>query len=176
MDFAIPDKNIKQFGLSEGMKVADLGSGSGHYTLAAARMVGTSGEVHAVEVQRELLQRFKEEIEDEGFRNITVTWGDIEEEGGTKLRDNSMDAVILSNILFQVEDKEGTIREARRILKPGGRVLVIDWTESFGGMGPEEGAVVKEENARRLFESLGFAFGSTIDAGAPHYGFIMKKT
>ena len=175
MDFAAPDRNIKQFGLREGMRVVDLGAGSGHYSFAAARMVGNSGEVHAIEVQKDLLTRLKDQAGLEGLRNIEITWGDIEEEDGTKLRDDSMDAAILSNTLFKVKDKRGTLKEAYRILKPGGRLLIVDWSESFGGMGPQPEHVIEEGRARELSEGAGFHFDSTINTGEHHYGFIMKK-
>ncbi len=175
MDFAVPDSNVKQFELREGMQVADLGAGSGHYALAAAHMVGNSGGVHAVEVQRDLLHRIRDQAALEGLHNVEIIWGTIEEEGGTKLRDESMTAAILSNTLFQVEDKEGTLREAYRILAPNGRLLIVDWSESYGGMGPEENAIVTESKARELAESAGFTYDRAIDAGVHHYGFIMKK-
>lgn len=175
MDFAVPEKNVKQMGLTEGMHVADLGAGSGHYSFAAAHIVGNSGKVHAVEVQKELLKRLKNQAELEGLHNIDITWGDIEEIDGTKLRDNSIDVAILSNTLFQVEDKEGTLKEAYRILKPDGRLVIIDWKDSFGGMGPEPDAVVGDSSARELAQAVGFNIDSSINAGEHHYGVIVKK-
>ena len=59
MTFSDPQKNIQQFGLIEGMKVADLGAGSAAYTLATAKQVGNSGRVYAVEVQKELISNIK---------------------------------------------------------------------------------------------------------------------
>lgn len=176
MNFTAPKNNIAQFGLREGMHVADLGAGSGHYSLAAAHMVGTTGRVYAIEVQKDLLQRIKNLALQEKIRNIEIIWGNVEELHGTKLRDNSVDAAILSNILFQFEDKTGGLREAKRILRPAGRMLVVDWAESFGGMGPPQDAVVSQKKARELCEEVGFTFEGVIEAGEHHYGFIVKKT
>ncbi len=171
MDFADPGKNLKQFGLREGMTVADLGAGTGAYTFAAAALVGTSGRVHAVEVQKDLLTRVQKEIDERGLGNIDVHWGDVESKGGTKLRDDSVDAIILSNILFQVEDGDGLIEEMKRILRPGGRVLVIDWDDSYDNLGPAPEAIITEHEARTFFEQRGFVFEERIQAGAHHYGF-----
>ena len=175
MDFADPGNNLAQFGLGEGKYVADLGAGSGHYAIAAAKAVGSTGKVYAVEVQKDLLERIKELSRQEGVGNIEVLWGDIEILGGTKLKDRSVDIVILSNILFQVEDKNGCAKEANRILRAKGRVLIVDWDGSYGGLGPEEGAVYPASQARKLFEDLGFVYESEIRAGAHHYGFSMSK-
>lgn len=174
-DFTVPENNLKQMGLTEGMQVADLGAGSGHYSFAAARMVGNSGRVHAVEVQKELLKRLNDQAELEGLHNIDITWGDIEEIDGTRLRDNSMDAVFISNTLFQVEDKEGTLKEAYRILKPAGRILIIDWKDAYGSMGPDPASIITESKARELAQSAGFHVDGSIDAGTHHYGVLLKK-
>lgn len=176
MDFAAPGQNIAQFGLGESMKVADLGAGSGHYTLAAAKKVGESGHVYAVEVQKDLLARITNLARDERLSNVEVIWGDVEERGGTKLKDGLVDAVIISNILFQVENKKGLMEEASRILKRGGRILVIDWADSYGGMGPPASDIISSKEARSICGEVGLDFEKEISAGAHHFGFIVKKT
>ena len=176
MEFAAPRQNIAQFGLREGMHVADLGAGSGHYTLAAAKKVGESGRVYAIEVQKDLLTRIKNLAQTEHINNVEVIWGDVENRGGTKLKDGSVDAVIISNILFQSENKGGLIAEAHRILKSKGKALIIDWIDSYGGMGPPANNIVSSDEARRLCEEAGFSFEREFPAGAQHFGFIVKKS
>ncbi len=176
MDFSNPDNNIAQFGLEEGRFVADFGAGSGFYTIAAARAVGSTGKVYAVEVQKDLVQKIKQTAGEEGLMNIETLWGDIEELGGTKLRDSSVSVVIVSNVLFQVEDREGLVSEVSRILKPKGRVFIVDWDGSYGNMGPEESAVISAQDARALFEKAGFTYLKAIKAGEHHYGFSLVKS
>ncbi len=173
--FSDPEKNVAQFGLTERMHVADLGAGSGAYTIAAARRVKEFGKVYAVEVQKELLPRIKNISRQGGLSNVETIWGDIERRGATKIGDESVDAAIVANVLFQAEDKAGIASEVKRILKPEGAVLVVDWKESFGGMGPEPSAVVSPEEAQRLFEEERFILEKTIDAGEHHYGFIARR-
>lgn len=175
MAFSDPQHNIKQFGLHEGMTIADLGAGTGAYTIASAREVGGEGRVYAVEVQKDLLQNIKNAASDAGLSNVEVVWGDIERNGKTKIKDRTVDAVIIANVLFQVEDMDGTLLEVKRILKPEGRVLIVDWKDSFGGMGPQAGEILSYEEARKSFEENGFSFLKNIDAGDHHYGFIVKK-
>jgi len=175
MTFSDPQKNIEQFSLIEGMRVADLGAGSGAYTLAAARQVGTSGKVYAIEVQKDLLSSLKNNAQKQGLLNVDVIWGDIERTGATKLKEQSVDATIVSNVLFQAEDKKGLIAEVKRILKPKGKVLVVDWQESYGGMGPHPDHVVHESGAKKMFEEGGFSIERHISAGPHHYGFIAIK-
>ncbi len=175
MTFADPTHNLEQFGLTPGMHVADLGSGSGFYTIAAAKLLKDGGKVYSLEVQKELLTKIKSEAERNHLNNIEIIWANIEKLGGTKLRERSMDAAIISNVLFQIEDKRTFILEVKRILKPEGRVLFIDWSESYGGMGPSATHVVSKSNAEALFKAEGFSFERELSVGAHHYGIILKR-
>jgi ubiquinone/menaquinone biosynthesis C-methylase UbiE len=104
-------------------------------------------------------------------------WGDIEVKGGTTLKDACADFVILSNTLFQLEDKKGCMLEIKRILRSGGRVLLIDWSESYGGMGPAPHHVLTKEKAKALFEQEGFhILRDDLSAGAHHYGILFSYT
>jgi ubiquinone/menaquinone biosynthesis C-methylase UbiE len=174
--FLDPAKTLEQFGIGTNMIVADLGAGSGFYSLAAARLNKSgSGKVYAIEVQRDLLGRIKDAAEKEQLSHIEYIWANFEKLGGTKLHDHTVDRVIVSNVMFQVEDKPTAVKEIARILKPDGKVLFIDWSESFGGMGPHPDAVFTRTKAIELFRSAGFTEESEIDAGVHHYGIIFKK-
>ena len=156
--FSDPQKNIDQFGLELGEHVADLGSGSGFYTIAAAKAVGSLGRVYAVDANKNLLQKIKNEAEQSRFGSIEALWGNIEKLGGTRLADATVSAVLVCNTLFQLEQRNDFSLEVKRILKPNGRLLVIDWKESFGGVGPQPEHVVSKDAARALFEKAGFSF------------------
>jgi len=173
--FSDPIKNVESTSIQAGMEIADFGSGSGHYTLAAAKALMSTGRVYAIDINKDLLTKLKNHASREGLYNVEVIWGDIEKPNDTKLRDGSVDLVFLSNILFQVPDKDAVIKEAKRILKPNGRVLLIDWADSFGGIGPTPKMVVTKASASAMFEKAGFHMDREVDAGSHHYGFIYKK-
>ena len=172
--FTNPDQNILHLGLKEGMRVADFGAGSGFYSKAASAKVGYTGKVYAIEVQKDLVKKLESDLKNWGISNVECIWGDIEKRGGTKISDCSMDAVIISNVLFQAEDKLGLIDEVKRVLKKGGEVLLIDWSDSFGGMDPTQKDVIIASTARELFEKRGFKFIRNISASEHHYGIIFK--
>jgi ubiquinone/menaquinone biosynthesis C-methylase UbiE len=174
--FSDPEKNIEQFDLGKGNFVADLGAGTGFYTFAAAEAVGGGGKVYAVDVQKDLLEKLKYEARNvRRLNNVDIIWGDLDHLGGTRLREGSIDAVIVANTFFMLEKKDNTCMEIRRILKNGGRVLIVDWSSSFGGLGPQSGDVFSEDDAKKLFEKHGFKEDRTIGAGAQHYGIIFRK-
>ncbi len=82
---------------------------------------------------------------------------------------------IIANVLFQVEDRKDFLKEVFRIVKSHGRVLLIDWSDSYGGMGPASNAVIKENDAVTLFSQNGFKKDRNVNAGEHHYGIIFTK-
>ncbi|MAZ67195.1 hypothetical protein CL652_00265 [bacterium] len=173
--FSNPSQNVHRIGFKEGMKIADFGAGSGSYVMALAGVVGPSGVVYAVDVQRELLTRLQNNAVQGGYDNVEIIWGDIETPGGVGLRDEYLDGVVIANTLFQVDDKINTIKEAWRVLRPGGTLVVIDWLDSFGGLGPPQNAVVTQAETTVLCTDNGYAFKKDIDAGKHHYGLVFIK-
>ncbi|MBI2612601.1 class I SAM-dependent methyltransferase [Candidatus Kaiserbacteria bacterium] len=172
--FAHPRSNVAALGLQSGMRVADFGAGSGAYVLLIAERLEGSGAVYAIDVQRELLRRIHNEAARHGYKNVEVIWADLEVPRASKLADSSIDLVLISNLLFQVPDKTPILREARRIVKPVGRVAIIDWSESFGGMGPIQEDVVGREATLELCQKAGLALEREFVAGAHHYGLILR--
>ena len=176
--FANPREILEKFGLSAGAIVADLGAGAGDYAFIAAKMVegmDMGGKVYAIDVQKDLLDKIKTEAGREHLDNIEVIWGNAEKVGGTKLGDASVDVVIASNVFFQVEDRFNFAKEIARILKKTGRILFVDWSESFGGIGPHANAVVTESQAKTFFEQNGFVVEKGLPVGSHHYGLVIRK-
>ena len=175
MAFADPKRNIEQFMLDPGMEVADFGAGAGYLAVEAAEAVGSNGTVYVIDLQKELLTKATHLAKKHHLDRLVFIHADLEKDHGSTLPDTSIDAVIVSNLLFQVTDKTAVVKEAFRILRPQGRMLIVDWRESFGGIGPQPEHVLPEADARAVAEQAGFTFLSMIDTGAYHYGLIYKK-
>lgn len=173
--FSSPGNNVLQMGLYEGMKVGDFGAGSGHYARAAAGVVGQSGKVYAIDVQEDILKHLKHNLHLHHHSIVEPIWGDIEKPGGTHLRDASLDAVILANIFFQVENRFGLLAEIKRVLRPQGKLLVVDWAGSYGGIGPSPERVVPEHEAEAFFIGGGFHKAKSFRAGPHHYGILFTS-
>ena len=170
--FTDPVKNLRALGLRENNIVGDLGAGTGYYSIAAGRIV-TMGKVYAVEIVKDFLTTIKNKVTEAHLNNVEILWGDIEKIGGTKIGNNIADAVIASNVLFQVEDKNKFIEEVKRILKENGKVLLIDWMP--GSVGISATGAISKNKARGMFEEKGFTLEREIDAGAHHYGMILVR-
>lgn len=169
--FSDPIKNLKTLALRESDVVADLGAGTGYYAIAAAKIV-PSGKVYAVELQKDFLATIKHKAKEAHLSNVECFWGNVEKIGGTKIKEGVVDVVLASNIFFQVEDQNIFIEEIKRILKKGGRLLLIDWSDSIAFPLLEP---VPAPQARNMFETKGFIYERQIDAGEHHYGMILVK-
>lgn len=155
--------------------VADFGAGSGFLSKAAAALV-PKGSVFSIEIHREIVNRLARDAKEEHLDNMHPLWGDIELPGGTRLDDDSVNFVVVSNVLFHLDDKIACINEARRILKPGGRLLVVDWSESFGGIGPAPRSVVSKQMVEELCTHAGFTkVSDNLPGGDHHYAILFKK-
>ena len=172
--FESPDAIIKQLFLQPGSVVVDMGAGMGAFSIASAKNIGINGTVYAVEVQRQLLNVISENAKHAGVGNVRVIWGDIERDHGTKLADHVADVVILANTLFQTENKDAVISECVRLLKSGGRFLIVDWKETSIGAGPRPDQLVTTVALDTLMSKFNMKRTETINAGAHHYGILYK--
>lgn len=173
--FLSPDRNLKEINVSDGMIVVDFESGAGYYTFSASKLVGKSGRVYSIDHNTDLLHRIKNLAKKDQIDNIEIIKANLEIEKATGLKDGLADLVIIANSLFSFDNKKSVASEAFRILRKGGRVLVVEWSDSLAGFGPHKDHLVKVDDAKKYFEDVGFKFASDINAGTHHYGFVFAK-
>lgn len=172
--FSTPQLCLSQFNVEPGMVVADLGCGIGAYTLELAQRVTPTGKVIAVDVQKDLIHTLEKTCKEKNLSHVSILWDDMDDANGIALQDASMDRIVIANILFQLDDIVKFATEVKRILKPNGHVLVVEWSDSFNGLGPATSLVIKQERAQEIFERVGFTIAKTITAGDHHYGFVLQ--
>lgn len=173
--FMNPEKIVSGFEIKEGMIIADFGSGAGYFTILLAQRVGIDGKVYALDIQESALDSVRVKAKAAELENVETIRSNLEVLGSSGLTDNSQDIVLLANILFQSEQKAEIIKEAGRVLKSGGSLIVIDWKRAAGGFGPPDNLRTDEIAMRSLVIRDGLVFENDIDAGQFHYGMKFKK-
>ena len=176
MNVLDPKKIVESFGLKNGDFVADFGSGHGYFVIPLARNVSPEGKVFAIDIQRQMLDVTRAKSKLENLLNVECILSDLEIPQGSKLKDNFVDLVLITNILHQSSQKENIIKEAYRILRAGGRLAVIDWNKGEkNGFGPPDEIRVAKDTVMQLGIDQSFSPAQDFDAGNHHYGIIFVK-
>jgi ubiquinone/menaquinone biosynthesis C-methylase UbiE len=120
-----PDEAVRRLDLKSGMVVADIGAGTGFFALPFAHAVSPGGMVRAVDMQPAMLRMLEDKLQREGApANIELREGDAT---ATGLPGGSCDLAFLANIWHELDDRRAVLEEMRRILRPGGRLAILDW-------------------------------------------------
>lgn len=176
INFLSPKSTLDQTTISAGWQVADFGCGSGHFTLEAARRVGDTGLVYAIDVLDSALETIESSAKVEGLENITCMRANLEKEKGTEIVTNTIDLVIAKDIFFQNKEKKNILKEAFRILKSDGWLLVVEWGGEQRTIGPNVSLRIPEKEMYATVEENGFRVEKKLSVGDYHYAFLAKKT
>lgn len=172
--FIDPQNVIEQLDLRNDMTVADFGSGAGYFTLPVARKIGEGGTVYALDIISQKLEAVLSKARTSGLNNIITKRVNLENKNGSTLDNESVDCVIMKDMLFQNKNKAQIIEEARRILKTGGRMLAVEWSSEDFAIGPERKLRIYKESIVELANKKGFKLSKEISAGNFHYGLIFE--
>jgi SAM-dependent methyltransferase len=145
------DRVMDILGVTQGRNVADIGAGSGWFTVRAARRVGESGKVYAVDINPEAVRYIQERAQKEGLHNITAILG---HEDNSLLPANEVDAVLLLKTYHEVAKPITLLRNLRASLRPGAKVGIIDRNGNGENHGVQ-GDVVIHEAAAAGYELVG---------------------
>lgn len=167
---------FKKAGIEAGMHVADLGCGNlGYFAIPAAKLVGTSGIVYAVDILKSVLQSVESRAKIQGLDNLKTIWSNLEIVGATKIPDSSLDVAFLINMLFQSKRDDLVLQEAHRLLKPNGKMIIIDWLKISTPFGPPMEDRTNPEEIKQFAQKAGFRQVDEFEAGSYHYGMTFIK-
>jgi Methylase involved in ubiquinone/menaquinone biosynthesis len=171
--FFEPDQILKMLGLNDKVAdVADFGSGYGTFTIPVAKII--NGKVCAIDIEPEMLEITEQKAKVEKLNNVETILRDFISEG-SGLEDESVDFVILANILH-LEEPERLLREAYRILKQNGKVVIIHWNYNpTTPRGPPMEIRPTPEKCIEWAISSGFSNPDKYDLKPYHYGIVLSK-
>jgi ubiquinone/menaquinone biosynthesis C-methylase UbiE len=167
---------LNKAGVSAEMAVADLGCGSsGHFVFSTSEMVGKHGRVYAVDILKTVLADIERRAKLENIDNIIPVWSNLEVFKATKIESGSLDIALLINTLYQSHKRGEIMREAVRLIKKGGRLLVVDWKATSSPFGPPSNERVKPELVKASAKKLGLIEEQEFEAGQYHFGVLFSK-
>lgn len=128
-----PDQIMDAMGIADASIVADIGAGSGWFTIRLARRVGPRGLVYAEDVQSEMINAIFRRVQREGLTNVKPVLG---RGSDPRLPERSLDAVLVVDAYHEMQDRVTMLVNLARSLKPQGRIGVVDFKLDGTGPGP----------------------------------------
>lgn len=150
-----PDKIMDALGVGERSVVADLGAGSGWFTIRLAGRVGPNGMVYAEDIQHQMIDAIKRRVAKIGLKNVTTVLGTA---GDPRLP--AVDAVLIVDAYHEMEQPVVLLRKVAASLKPAGVIGIVDFKKDGGGPGPAMEERVDPERVVRDAQAAGLALRS----------------
>lgn len=170
------DEILAKMKIGEREKVAELGCGNfGFFVFPLARLVGKQGKVYAVDILRDCLEEIKSAANTGNLPQVETVWSNLEVFNATKIETASIDAATLINVLNQSHRITEMLKEAARLLKTNGHLLIIEWKQADIPLGPDKEKRIKPEELKERASKLGLNVKEEFEAGPYHYGLILRK-
>jgi SAM-dependent methyltransferase len=158
-----PDKALDALGPLTGMAVADVGAGSGYFTVRLASRVGAKGRVYATDLQPEMLKMLAARLAREQIANVTMVQGAIDD---PKLTPASLDLVLMVDVYHEFSEPQKMLRGLRAALKPTGRLVLLEYRKEDPAVPIRFEHKMSVAEARLELEAEGFAL-SNVDGRLP---------
>ncbi len=166
-----PDKIIPQLDILDGQLVADIGAGTGYFSVPFSDAVSPRGKVYAIDISQSMLDSLVEKAESRGIRNIAPV---LSEEDTIPIDDGIVGLAFMSMVLHELDGDE-TLQETYRILKQGGRLAILDYKKIESEHGPPLWHRLSQEEAIEKCEKAGFTFSKIFDTSPDMYGLVFEK-
>lgn len=162
--------------IKEGEKIGDFGCGkNGYFSFLSAKNVGRKGMVYAVDIIKNNLAIVEKEAKEHNLPQIKTVWSDIETFKATKIEEESLDLIFLVNILHESSKPIDIIKESVRLLKRGGRLVVVEWKKIASPIGPDVASRLDKEFIINIANKAGLIKEEEFEAGKYHFGILFVK-
>ena len=168
-----PESLLRSLGLKEGDTIADIGAGPGFFTIPAAQIVGDHGLVLAADVQGEMLTAVKARVTEHGLTNVRVL---KTSETDIPLPPESCDFVLLAFVLDEIDQRSRFLLRVARLLKPEGRIAVLEWRKEEQSEGPPIADRVSEEELTADAQAAGLLISQSRELNDHQYLIVLTSS
>lgn len=161
-----PDIIFNELNLKSRDVFLDIGCGAGDYSIHATKFIGDYGKIYALDKPEESIKILKEKVTKLGLDNVQTKISDITKK--LPLKDNSIDVCLVSTVLHAInfgKYKENVFKEIHRVLKPSGRLVIIECSKKDLSFGPPENMRLSSEEIEKAAKESGFERIGLIDLG-----------
>src|SRR6516225_5128656 len=161
-----PAKLLRSLGLHAGDALADIGCGPGFFTLPAAEIVGTRGLVYAADIQGDMLSAVKTRANEAKLTNVQVVKSNDTQ---VPIPTASVDMVLLAFTLNEIDQRARFLHRVSRLLKPGGKLVIIEWEKQSDAPGPPANLRLSADDVAKDAEAAGLLVSEQRSLNVYHY-------
>ena len=147
-----PHEVMEALAVKEGEVIADIGAGSGYFTLRLAKHVGASGRVYAVDVSPDMIRHLNTRVRDAGLTNVSTILAPPDD----PVLPQPVDRFLIVDVWHHIDDQPGYLAKMKKLLKPGGRVVMIDFHKRELPVGPPLAMKIGREDLIKQMTANGF--------------------
>ncbi|MFH0848776.1 MAG: methyltransferase domain-containing protein [archaeon] len=166
-----PEATLSSVHVQRGSTFIDVGCGDGFFAIPAAKIVGKTGKVYCVDIDDTVIHRLRVKAEKIGLKNMILKIGEAEE---TVFCESCADTVFFGIVLHDFKDPARVIANAKRMLKPQGRLVNLDWKKESTELGPPRQIRFSQEEVTQLIEKIGFTLEISKEVGPYHYLMVAR--
>lgn len=164
------EETIKQISIQESAVIADIGCGTGYYTLPISKILNS--KVYAIDTSQIMLDELKRRADEKNINNIEYIYsmGDT-----LDIANESVDLVLICTVLHEIKDKKNFLLEAKRVLNNKGRLCIIEWQKEKRTLGPSNDHRIGIDEVKKHCEEIKLNFSEEIEISEEFYGVIFQK-
>ena len=166
-----PEAILSHIGVRPGQTLVDVGCGEGYFAIPAARLVGEMGKVYGIDTNAEAIRRLKGKMAAENLTNLDLATGKAEEWVACEA---CADIVFFGTVLHDFADPSKVLVNARKMMKPSGLLVDLDWKKESMTWGPPLSIRFSEEHASQLIKAAGFRAEAPELSGPFHYMIVAR--
>ena len=161
-----PDKVLNIIGIEKNMVIADVGCGTGYFSIPIAKLVGPKSKIYAIDISNEMLIETEKKAEEAEITNIiTMKAG----EESFDLLENSCDMVFSSTVLHEVDCPQEFLLQCKKIINEKGSIIILDWNKVEGKVGPSIDHRISVDRVEEYAKEVGLNMDSVAYLGNNFY-------
>ncbi|MDZ5724163.1 class I SAM-dependent methyltransferase [Acetobacterium carbinolicum] len=166
-----PVETLKNLGLKETDSFADIGCGIGYFTIPAAKMIGNNN-AYALDTSPEMLEELELRSKAAGIKNIEIV---KTQDLDLMIPDASVSFGLMVNVIHEIVDKNQFLEESSRIIRPGGKLAIVDWEKAETKTGPPIDHRIGSDEVKTMLAEIGFECQEMINIAETFYGLVFVK-